>query len=65
MFVPFDGFFCNVSEHHELEDEVSALQVDDHVLVRASVTHKLLCDVICTYQLKIKSQEKQSTPVIG
>ena len=27
VLVPFEGYYCNVPEHHQLEDEVSALKV--------------------------------------
>jgi len=27
MLVPFEGLFCNVPDHHELEDELAAAQV--------------------------------------
>jgi len=29
VLVPFEGYYCNVPEHHDLEDEVAALKVGD------------------------------------
>ena len=33
VLVPFEGFYCNVPDHHQLEDEIAALKVKGYFTI--------------------------------